>query len=88
MHIWHLTRTDEIGRDEAIGFVVIARTEMEARRLAQGAGGDECAAFSYDDDEPSDVPFWLDSPHVRCERLGVPHDTYGSRIVLRSFNAG
>ena len=86
MHIWHLTRTDEIGPDEAIGFVVIARTEAEARRLAQDAGGDECV--SYNDNERSDVPFWLDSPHVRCERIGVPRDASDPRIVLRSFNAG
>jgi len=84
MHIWHLTRTDEIGWDEAIGFVVIARTEAEARRLAQAWGGDECASF----DESSDVPFWLDSPHVRCERIGVPRDASEPHIVLRSFNAG
>lgn len=88
MHIWHLTRTDEIGWDEVIGFVVIARTEAEARRLAQAQGGEECAVFSYDDDEPSDTPFWLDSPHVRCERIGVPRDASEPRVVLRSFNAG
>lgn len=82
MHIWHLTRTDEIGWDEAIGFVVIARNEAEARRLAQAQGGDECASFS------GDAPFWTDSPHVRCERIGVPRNASEPRVVLRSYNAG
>ena len=80
MHIWHLTRTDEIGPDEAIGFVVIARTEMEARQLVQAQGGVECIV--------SATRFWTDSPHVRCERIGVPRNASDPRVVLRAFNAG
>lgn len=78
MTLWHLRPAkpdDPILRqwDVAVGFVVCARTELEARVLAAQKAGDEGASY------------WLEAAQTDCMRLepdGPP------RIVLRDFRNG
>ena len=56
--------------DKAFGFVVEARSEAEARQLANEDGGDECG-------DP-----WLDPEMSTCERLRT---TGKPRIVIQDF---
>lgn len=82
MHLWLLTAIGgAVGYDCFDGFVVCAADEVQARALAQAAGGDEVRKWSDDEDKP----YWTDPKKVRCTLL-VAEGEPG--IILGSFNAG
>lgn len=70
--IWKLTRKDSVGYDEYESKIVRAKSEKEARRIANKKVGDE-------------GPLWEDPTYVSCERVLV-HGP--SKELLGSFNAG
>ena len=79
MKLWLLQRLDaRFGYDETQGFVVVAETEDEARKIAQKNGGDETAW---------DSPFWTDSEMTTCRELRAEHFPE-AKIILRDFSAG
>lgn len=60
--------------DVAVGFVVAAETELDARVLASERSGDE-------GEEP-----WLDATKSTCEVIGATYKPRG--VILRDFVAG
>lgn len=80
-YIYVLERKDPDPRvvDVVNGFVLVARHNKHARKMASAACGDE----------GPDV--WLDKKHSTCRPIGVPyerHTTKRERIVLRDFHVG
>jgi hypothetical protein len=75
---WH------VNWDCAIGFVVAAETEAEARMLAQKSGGDETNHEKQNFDKT--FPAWLESKYSTCEELTASNVTAG--VVMCDFNAG
>lgn len=73
MYIWLIERKNgEWGYDEASGFVVVAKTEEEARKLTQGKWGD----YKYNADE------------VEAKAIGRASKLYSEpTVILRDFNA-
>ena len=63
--------------NENYGFVVVARSEKEARQLAYDA-----SVISGDEDSG----LWLQDS-TTCEQIGTALFGIGSRIVLRDFHA-
>lgn len=62
--------------DKAFGFVVRAKTEAEARAMAQEAGGDETGRGSY--------PAWTDPAHSVCTELLADGN---AGVVIEDFAA-
>lgn len=62
--------------DSNVGFIIRAKDEEEARKIANSTRGDE-KKISKD--------FWLDEKYSSCKRLKT---TGKSEIILNSFNAG
>lgn len=75
MNIYKLSRLDKVGHDEAVGFVILAQSVDEARRIASDKAGDE---------GPST---WVDDKLSLCELIG-DGPLREDLIVLRAFNAG
>lgn len=75
MFIYHVERTDRIGYDECAGFVIVARSENEARTIAAANAGDEMS------------PVWLyQATVVQLGNSELP--IAESRIVMRDYRAG
>ena len=74
MNIYLLERTEDIGYDEADGFVVAAVGVAKARALAGEGSGDEGAGP------------WLEPGQSTCRKIG--EGTVKPGVVLRSYNAG
>lgn len=73
MKLWELWRKEGADFDEAGGFVVRARTETAARKLASEQAGDEGAGAR------------LDAQRASCEPLLAKGD---AEVILRDFHAG
>ena len=73
--LWLLERIYRVHFDEAIGFVVAAETEAEARSLASQDAGDEGQEA------------WLNPWRSTCECIGEASQA-DARVVLRSFRSG
>jgi len=73
VRLWHLTRLDSAGCDEAQAFVIRAATRQRARKLASLQAGDEGPEV------------WLDPKKVKCVGL-KPNRTEG--VVIRDFQNG
>lgn len=86
MNIYVITRTDDGYYDQAHEFVVIAPDEAAARRLCVGDCGFECKARNADDHEAK--CFWVTSPHVVVECVGVAHAGAQARMLVRHFLYG
>ena len=67
--------------DKAFGFVVSARTEEEARRIANDNGGDECGQVKHTVYRTGGDP-WLDPKLSTCEPLKAP-DT--AEVIFRDL---
>ena len=65
--------------DKAFGFVVCAKNEKEARKLAQKDGGCETSDRKY-----KDFPAWTDNKYSTCEEL-IPVNE--SKIIIKDFAA-
>lgn len=74
MNIYHLTRKTLWDYDEYDSFVVLASNELQARLLAEEAGG------------RGNGMLWLDSDQVDCEEINLL--TEEAQVLLGSFNAG
>lgn len=89
MTIWLLKRlTKHPVYDCNDGFVVVADSEGEARRLADGYSGDE-----HDRDENYVMlPFWTNRAKASCIEIGLEYPQHEpgdrQRVVLRDFHAG
>lgn len=71
--------------DKAFGFIVCAKDEKEARKLAQDDGGDEITDFKYNNSPPwADIPAWTDNRYSTCEELLA---TNKSEIIIKDFAA-
>jgi len=68
-----LKRLEDVGYDEAAGFVVLAFTSKAARRFAARGAGDE------------DKQVWLEPLRTSCVEL---HTNGPVGVVLRNFKAG
>lgn len=82
MKLWILRPIDgdklwEPWYDKAFGFVVRAKTEEEARKLAQSCGGDE---IGWNDDFPA----WTSSKHSTCEELNASGD---AGVIIRDYSS-
>lgn len=78
MKLWILSRTDRVDYDEYDAFVVLAKDEASARKLA--AEEDPNPTYcdrGYD---------WADSKHVKCEQISLR--TAKAQVLLGSYNAG
>jgi hypothetical protein len=74
MDIYTLRREEDAGVDEAYAFVVIAPSELEARKMAAQGAGDEGA-----------YPWAFEAAAVKAG-TAVPGMVAG--ILLRGFNSG
>jgi len=78
MKLWLLSRTDRVYFEEFDSFVVLAKNEVEARKLA--------AAFdpksSYDPRKHD----WTESKYVKCEQVSLR--TAKAQVLLASYNGG
>ena len=74
----------EIMYDIALGFVVIAPSEQDARDIIEMSlhKGDECTHY-----KKGRTDFWSNSRLSVCEEIGISQDNSTS-IVLVSFNSG
>jgi len=70
--IYLLTRLDEVGYDEFDGWVIRAKSEEEARKLANECCGNE-------------GEMWNDKDMVACILVEPDGD---ADVILSSFNAG
>lgn len=70
--------------DIALGFVVIAPSEQDARDLLERSfhKGEECTHY-----KEGRADFWSNSKLSVCEEIGISQDNSTS-IVLVSFNSG
>lgn len=75
-YLYHLTRRDTPGHDEAVAFVIAASSTESARNFAASQCGDE------------GTEVWLDPEKSNVTHVGdaLPEDLPG--IILRSFRAG
>jgi len=75
--IYHLTNTGGYtGYDSYHGFVVRAKSPVEARKLAAGR-------------DATQPKIWLDSKLSTCDRLGTcPATKNFSEVILGDFHAG
>ena len=64
--------------DEAIHMIILAKSEKEARKLAQLNGGDECHRRSYNGDTIP-IPVWTDPTLSSCKLLQT---TGPSRVII------
>ena len=74
MKLWHLDRVVHLGPplyDAMHGFVIRARDEEAARRLANGFSADEGMR-------------WTDPTFARCREISVEGQ---SEMILKDFNA-
>jgi hypothetical protein len=85
VNIYHLTAKKYGGYDSYNGFVIVARTEAEARGLINKCG-EECRHQSKED--PEEECFWKDSDRSDCELIGTANSGAEPRIVEESFTAG
>lgn len=69
MKLWLIRPIEELGYDCLHGAIVRARTEAEARDLAQSHGGDE--TFEWAPGAPRAAPyeFWTDHTKATCVEL-------------------
>jgi hypothetical protein len=67
--------------DKAFGFVVVATSENEARKIAQGEGGDE-RGYLWGD-KSREIPAWTDPTYSTCEPLVASELDIG--VVIRDF---
>ena len=79
MKLWILSRIDNVGYDEYDSFVVLAKDESEARKLAN----DYDPVASYDTRRKHR---WDDSKIVTCEQISLR--TRKADVLLGSYNAG
>jgi len=76
VHIYLLSQDARLpGYEQYDAFVIVASSEEEARRLANGRAADE-------------GKIWDDLSIVSCVRLGCASETAPQGIVLGSYNAG
>lgn len=81
-----VARRDEIGYDEARGFVVAALDAAEALATIRAAG---TGLREHDGPGDEGVDFWTGSnPDVNVARIGTSVGSGGPKILLRDFNAG
>ena len=73
MNIYLLEREDGVGYDEYDGFVIIERTEQNAREKANSQPGAE-------------GQIWANETKVRCQKVGTSNLPAG--VLLGSYNAG
>lgn len=70
--------------DKAFGFVVRAKTEHDARMIADQNGGDETCDGEYDWNKENKCHPWIDARFSTCEEL----DSNGpSGVIIRDFAA-
>lgn len=83
-NIYHLTIMDDIplpsqGSDCYYGFVICAKNEDDARKLAQTNGGNEVEICTNGDKYPEYLdknirhwfPFWTNKNKTSCEEIGI-----------------
>jgi hypothetical protein len=73
MKLWLIEQSAQVDWDEAVGFVIRAESEVEARKMASKEAGDEGAVT------------WLDIAHSNCVELNSKGE---GAIILRAFKAG
>ena len=73
LNIYHLTRPDNDDWDVADGFVIVAKSPTEARKIAGANAGNEGAAT------------WQ-LPTTKCNKIG--EGAGPSRMVIRDLIAG
>lgn len=72
------------GYDVADGFVIRAKTEAEARAIAQANGGDERRGYNLNG-EYVQLQVWIDPEFSTC----VPLNHKGEPgLIMRDFHAG
>lgn len=77
----HLIQHPRNHLDYHDGFVVVAKSARDARKMA--------SRWSSDDMSPRTLyPEWLDRTQTTCLKLGVPSGKVPAGVVLASFNAG
>ena len=77
MKLWLVRRTDRcIGHDEAVGFVVAAKSPRGARRVASRVAGDEGGDF------------WRHSAKVNAKQIARESLFTEEHVVLRHFVNG
>lgn len=93
MKLWLLLPRTDLNKDDnpwepwydkAIGFVVRADTEVDARRIANTHGGDETGLIRRDVYRTGGDP-WLTANWSTCEELAACEGEAG--LVLRDYSA-
>lgn len=76
LYLYHLTRREEAGHDEAVAFVIAASSTESARNFAASQCGDE------------GTEVWFDPEKSNVTHVGdaLPEDRPG--IIIRNFRAG
>ena len=90
MKLWHLTPKENLVKDpwtpwydKAMGFVIRAETEEQARKLATKQGGDEVDRFGgYNKEARKDA--WLNSQYSDCAELLTDGE---EEVIIRDFAA-
>ena len=87
MKLWILKPIDDdsiwaYAYDMVHGFVICAKSEGEARIIAQQHGGDECTKWDKETRMNNQVYAWTDPKHSTCTEL-KPDAKAG--LVLRDF---
>jgi len=79
------------GYDCYYRFLIKAKTEADARRLAQENGGDELYGGDSQHHLPfsrrTKIPYWTDERSASCTNIGVPYTSTADGIIMSSFNA-
>jgi hypothetical protein len=74
--------------DVAYGFVVIAKTEAEARELCSNDAGDESSEYKdMSGSHPARPDFWTNAKYTSCLRIGVSLTTKPN-ILMREYHNG
>jgi hypothetical protein len=76
MFIYHIERTDNVGCDEAAGFIIATKSEWHAR---------DCAAKRCGDEGP-DV--WLTTAKVSHIGNTLWPVMDGAQVIMRDYRAG
>ena len=79
LYIWYIESLTGASYDEARAFVVIARTEENARNICSDHAGDEIDTCA---------DYWTNFKYSSCKKIGVSWEKKGERLVVRDFHEG
>ena len=81
LYIWYIESLTGASYDEARAFVVIARTEENARNICNDS-------WNAGDEIDTCADYWTNSKYSSCKKIGVSWEKKGERLVVRDFHEG